>query len=41
MRNTTERLEGIEAGTVKLVGADKDRIIEETHWLLDDKDACL
>lgn len=36
MRNITERPEGIEAGTVKLVGIDKERIVEETQKLLDD-----
>jgi UDP-N-acetylglucosamine 2-epimerase len=36
MREVTERPEGIEAGTVKLVGTDVDRIIRETKQLLDD-----
>ena len=36
MRDTTERPEAVEAGTVKLVGTDKDRIIAETMRLLDD-----
>jgi UDP-N-acetylglucosamine 2-epimerase (non-hydrolysing) len=35
MRDTTERPEGIEAGTVKLVGTDKDAIINSTLQLLD------
>lgn len=35
LRNTTERPEGIEAGTVKLVGIDKDKIVNETLELLD------
>tara|TARA_R110000868_G_scaffold411734_2_gene708269 strand:- start:4517 stop:5683 length:1167 start_codon:yes stop_codon:yes gene_type:complete len=35
MRNTTERPEGIEAGTVKLVGTKKDVIIREVSALLD------
>ena len=39
MRNITERPEGIKAGTVKLVGTDKDRIISETQHLLDDRKA--
>jgi UDP-N-acetylglucosamine 2-epimerase (non-hydrolysing) len=39
MRKTTERPEGIEAGTAILVGTDKERIIEETSRLLDDSDA--
>jgi UDP-N-acetylglucosamine 2-epimerase (non-hydrolysing) len=36
MRDTTERPEGVEAGTVKLVGTDEDRIVSETHRLLVD-----
>jgi UDP-N-acetylglucosamine 2-epimerase (non-hydrolysing) len=36
MRNTTERLEGIQAGTAKLVSTDKEKIVEETQKLLDD-----
>ena len=36
LRNTTERPEGIEAGTAKLVGTDRGRIIEEVFRLLDD-----
>jgi UDP-N-acetylglucosamine 2-epimerase (non-hydrolysing) len=36
MRNTTERPEAIEAGSVKLVGADRELIITETLRLLDD-----
>ncbi|MGN3975231.1 non-hydrolyzing UDP-N-acetylglucosamine 2-epimerase [Tsuneonella sp. SYSU-LHT278] len=39
MRETTERPEGIEAGTAKLVGTDADRIVAETTRLLDDADA--
>jgi UDP-N-acetylglucosamine 2-epimerase (non-hydrolysing) len=39
MRRVTERPEGIKAGTVRLVGTDKDRIVSETHRLLDDPDA--
>lgn len=35
MREVTERPEGIESGTVKLVGTDMDKIIEETKQLLD------
>jgi UDP-N-acetylglucosamine 2-epimerase (non-hydrolysing) len=38
MRETTERPEGVEAGTVKLVGADRRRIVAETARLLDDAD---
>ena len=39
MRETTERPEGIEAGTAKLVGTDADRIVAETERLLDDEAA--
>lgn len=39
MRDTTERPEAVEAGTVKLVGTDKGTIIEEAQRLLDDKTA--
>ena len=35
-RNTTERPEAVEAGTVVLVGTDKKRIVSETVKLLDD-----
>ncbi|MDP2688825.1 MAG: UDP-N-acetylglucosamine 2-epimerase (non-hydrolyzing), partial [Deltaproteobacteria bacterium] len=35
-RETTERPEGIEAGTVKLVGTDKDKIVREVLKLLED-----
>ena len=38
MRDTTERLEAISAGTVKLVGSDKGNIIREVQKLLDDND---
>ncbi len=38
MRDTTERPEGIEAGTAKLVGTDKDLIVKEANRLLDDKE---
>ncbi len=37
LRNTTERPEGIEAGTLKLAGTDEDRIYEETKNLLTNK----
>ena len=37
LRDTTERPEGIEAGTLKLVGTDEDTIYEETERLLIDK----
>ena len=39
MRETTERPEGVEAGTAKLVGTDKSRIVTEIFNLLDDKAA--
>lgn len=39
MRETTERPEGVAAGTARLVGTDKDRIVTEIFTLLDDKDA--
>ena len=38
MRDTTERPEGVEAGTAKLVGTDQDLIVKETNRLLDDED---
>jgi len=38
MRETTERPEGVEAGTALLVGADADRIVREVNRLLDDAD---
>ena len=37
LRDTTERPEGIEAGTLKLVGTDTETIYEETKRLLDDE----
>lgn len=36
MRDTTERPEALEAGTVKLVGTDYDKIVSEISVLLDD-----
>ena len=39
MRETTERPEGIEAGTARLVGADARRIVAEVGRLLDDPEA--
>ncbi|WP_203309546.1 non-hydrolyzing UDP-N-acetylglucosamine 2-epimerase [Sphingomonas beigongshangi] len=39
MRDTTERPEGIAAGTARLVGTDADRIVSEVFTLLDDKGA--
>lgn len=38
MRDTTERPEGIEAGTLKLVGTDEDVIYKNFKNLLEDKD---
>ena len=38
LRDTTERPEGIEAGTLKLVGTDEDIIVNETNKLLKDKE---
>ena len=37
MRNTTERPEALDAGTVKLVGTDHDLIVSEVSKLLEDK----
>ena len=37
MRNTTERPEALDAGTVKLVGTNHDLIVNEVSRLLDDK----
>lgn len=37
MRDTTERPEALEAGTVKLVGTDYDKIVAEVSKLLDDQ----
>jgi UDP-N-acetylglucosamine 2-epimerase (non-hydrolysing) len=37
MRNTTERPEALDAGTVKLVGTDHDLIVKEVSRLLDDQ----
>ena len=39
MRETTERPEGVAAGTAKLVGTDRGRIVHEVLSLLDDKSA--
>lgn len=39
MRDTTERPEAVTAGTVRLVGTDIDRIIDEINRLLDDESA--
>ena len=37
MRDTTERPEGVAAGTARLIGASEDRIVEEAEQLLDDE----
>ncbi len=39
MRDTTERPEGVEAGTLKLVGTNEDAIVLETEKLLSDVNA--
>ena len=39
MRETTERPEGVSAGTARLVGTDPNRIVTEIFTLLDDKAA--
>ena len=39
MRDTTERPEGVQAGTVKLVGANQRTIVDETIRLLNDSEA--
>ena len=38
LRDTTERPEAIEYGTVKLVGTDKNKIVSEVEKLLHDKE---
>lgn len=37
LRDVTERTEGLDAGTIKLVGANKNNITDEAFKLLDDK----
>jgi UDP-N-acetylglucosamine 2-epimerase (non-hydrolysing) len=37
LRDTTERPEGIEAGTARLVGTNAKDIVSEAEWLLDDR----
>jgi UDP-N-acetylglucosamine 2-epimerase (non-hydrolysing) len=37
MRDVTERMEGVEAGTAKLVGTSKEKIVSEAFALLDDE----
>ncbi len=36
LRDVTERPEGVQAGTLKLVGTDKERIVREANYLLND-----
>jgi UDP-N-acetylglucosamine 2-epimerase (non-hydrolysing) len=38
MREVTERPEGVDAGTVRLVGTDETLIVEESERLLTDQD---
>ena len=38
MRKTTERPEAIDAGTVKLVGTDKELIIDQVSKLIEDEE---
>jgi UDP-N-acetylglucosamine 2-epimerase (non-hydrolysing) len=37
LRDTTERPEGIEAGTLELVGTDEEKVYQRTHALLTDQ----
>jgi UDP-N-acetylglucosamine 2-epimerase len=37
MRNVTERMEGVQAGTARLVGTDRNLIVQATRALLDDE----
>jgi UDP-N-acetylglucosamine 2-epimerase (non-hydrolysing) len=39
MRDVTERMEGVEAGTAKLVGTDRQTIVREALKLIEDDDA--
>ncbi|MFH0803428.1 MAG: UDP-N-acetylglucosamine 2-epimerase (non-hydrolyzing) [bacterium] len=39
LRKTTERPEGIDAGTARLIGTDRERVFEETSALLNDAEA--
>ena len=38
LRDVTERPEAVEAGTVKLVGTDKERIIKEANLLINNEE---
>lgn len=37
LRNTTERSEGVDAGILKLIGTDSDRVYSSVKLLLEDK----
>ena len=37
LRQVTERPEAVEAGTVRVIGLDKDKIVREAQRLLDDQ----
>ena len=37
MRDTTERPEAVDAGTVKIVGTDRHRIVKETGLLIENQ----
>ena len=39
LRDTTERPEGVEAGTLKMVGTDEETVYDETTRLLESKEA--
>jgi UDP-N-acetylglucosamine 2-epimerase (non-hydrolysing) len=39
MRENTERPEAVEAGTVRLIGTDEDRIVAEVTRLVEEPDA--
>lgn len=39
LRDTTERPEGVEAGTLKVIGTQKNTIFQEVSYLLDDENA--
>ena len=41
MRDTTERQEAVKAGTVKLVGSSKERIIKSINSLIQDEELYL
>jgi UDP-N-acetylglucosamine 2-epimerase (non-hydrolysing) len=39
LRAVTERPEGVEAGAMRVIGVDRDRIVAETVQLLEDRGA--